>query len=166
MIVTPFELHKCKSPSVEKEVMDRKISAILEKPEIPRHELWAKIELLIKSKARGIRNAPGYKSSSCRSYRIPSESGGYLTLVVQVNAKYCRISVDRWATVNYNDAVSEAWFRENIWPVVLEGLSQMTRNEYSIMPTGGSQATAWPIPRNRIVEVLASWLEAEKVIGI
>ncbi len=146
--------------------MDLKTKSPPKSTQLSRHELWAKIELMIKSKWNGTRRTPCYKNSSSRRYRIPSPSGGHLELGIQIYSRYCRIEIDRWGTTNYDDLISEVWFSNVIWPVIKEGLEQHSRNVSTVLPRGGSQASAWPIPRNKVIETLETWMEAEKILGL
>lgn len=146
--------------------MQQKLSRTIPKTGTQRHEMWAEIELMLRKQWDGKRVGPCYKTSSCRSYRIPSSTNGYLTLTIRIYNRYCKIEVDRWGTTNYDKRISEAWFENNIWPVITEGLNQISGNKYTVMPRGGDHVSAWPIPRDRILEVLPIWMEAEKYLGL
>ncbi len=94
---------------------------------------------------------------------MPARHGGTFRVEVTLRPRWCSISVDRWHTTGRPTGASEAWFREHIWPAV-EAAHQARHSGCGFLPSGGGAfASADPLARDELLDVLRLWVEAESM---
>lgn len=80
--------------SQEKSNMATGSAIFTRKSRMPKHQLWAKVETLIKTSRKGIRKPPGIRTTSTRTYLIPTATGDRFELTVQIYPARCKIEFD------------------------------------------------------------------------
>lgn len=122
---------------------------------------WRDVDAIIEA----LNGEPGFRNGSTRGWRIPSPTGGTLLVEVDLQPRWCSITVDRWRTTDRDEAKSGPWFERHVWPHVDRAL-QVKRRGWGTMPCGREFSSASPVERSAVPEVLASWLDAEVTWGV
>jgi hypothetical protein len=95
---------------------------------------------------------------------VPSPTGGTFSVEVNLQPRWCGLAIDRWRTTDRAEEPSRAWFKENVWPAVM---NCGKRTGYGHMPSGGgAYAGAYPIDRSALLDVLTAWVDQELTWGV
>lgn len=122
---------------------------------------WDQIETVISERA-GTRTR---RWGSHREYRVPSPTGGTFLVEINLNPRWCSLTIDRWRTTHRDEARARPWLKANVWPAVSRATE--VRRTWGTMPGGGpTTSTATPIDRADLLDVLAAWVDAELTWGV
>lgn len=119
----------------------------------------------VKALLDGLGGKAAGRNGSTRYWRVPSPTSGTFTVEVTLRPRWCSIAIDRWRTTDRRREPSEAWFKTHIWPHVHEAVK--TRRGYGVLPSGGGTfASATPIDRAVLLDLLDAWVRQELTWGL
>ncbi|MEU6725560.1 hypothetical protein ABZ917_17780 [Nonomuraea wenchangensis] len=124
---------------------------------------WTAIEGTVKQRWNGERT---YRNGSQRGFGIPSPTGGHFVLEVTLRPRWCSLAVDRWRTTDRRMEPSQAWFEEHAWPVVRKAFKARRVGAGFLPSGGGAFASASPIERRDLLDLMVAWVDAELTWGI
>jgi hypothetical protein len=122
---------------------------------------WQDIAAIVSAR----KAVPGWRYGSRRGWYIPSPTGGSFSAEVTLRPRWCEIVVDRWRTTDRDERRSGPWFEQHIWPAVDAALLAK-RGGWGMLPAGHTLASASPLHRDAIPELLTAWIDAELAWGI
>lgn len=123
---------------------------------------WETIENTVKRRWNGTRK---HRNGTERGFSVPSPTGGHLTLEVTLRPRWCALAVDRWRTTNRREEPSQAWFEKHAWPLVHKA-HKARRVGAGFLPSGGGAfASAHPLERSDLLELMIAWVDAELTWG-
>jgi hypothetical protein len=124
---------------------------------------WRAIDTLMRDRWTG---RPAWRYGRTRAWYVPSPTGGTMTVEITLRPRWCSISIDRWRTTDRAEAVSRTWLQTHAWPLV-EAALKANRTGYGVLPTGGATfASAHPIDRKDVLDLLTRWVDAELTWGL
>jgi hypothetical protein len=123
---------------------------------------WGAVEELLE----GLGGRPAaVRSGRARIWHVPSPTGGSFAVEVTLARRWCVVAVDRYRTTDRVDEPADAWFQEHVWPHVRTACT--ASNRAGFLPTGGGAwASASPLDRAVLLEVLAAWVTQELTWGL
>jgi hypothetical protein len=120
---------------------------------------WAAIETMLTERFGATRR---WRNGSSRAWLVPMPTRGRLTVEVTLRPRWCSLAIDRWHTTDRDPLVAEPWLEEHVWPAVEAACKDRGRHGgYGTLPSGQTFASAHPIDRADLLDVLTPWIERE-----
>lgn len=122
------------------------------------HVTWAAVSDLLRDRYRA---RPRGRYGNDRHWTVPVRDRETLTVEVTLRPRWCSLAVDRWNTTDRDPDIARPWLEANIWPAVRAASRARPGTWAGFLPGGLVYASADPVHRADVLDVLALWVTQE-----
>lgn len=120
--------------------------------------IWAEIDDLLAAHGGESLRPPGVGGGR---WKVPTEDGGSFLVEIVLRPKFCTVTVDRHHA-SPRDASGVDWINRNVGSVSGETVRRCHSGP-GVLIIRPSYATVFPIPRERLLQLLDLWVRQEKL---